>query len=143
MSIRSITKCHQQRHSLHCIPLESAPSAPPIIRSDCKNNPGPIVFAVHGTRGMRLLKLVIAFCSIVIGWSFIPLRYGCFFHSSSVSNSAPIIGSQKAIWHIRPIPYTVTSLAPSFFRAAILIWVCRKIIFCCKISLFFWNCKFT
>src|SRR5271165_3338359 len=43
------------------------PSAPPMIRSALRKNPGPIVLAKAGTRVVRLLKLVSAFCSMVSG----------------------------------------------------------------------------
>ena len=88
----------------HCIPRLKMPSAPPIIRSDWRNRPGPTVLARHGTSVVRLLKLVSAFCSMVSGCSFAPRRYGWLLQSSTDWNSRPKWGSQKAIWHILPIP---------------------------------------
>ena len=101
------------------MPRDSAPSHPPMIRSDCRNSPGPIVFARHGTSVVRLRNDVIAFCSIVSGCSFAPTRCVCFFHSSTEANSPANCGSQNAMWHMRPMPNTVTSRAPFAFRAAI------------------------
>ena len=72
-----------------------------------------------GTKVVRLLKLVRAFCSMVSGCRQAPRRCVCFFQSASVANSAAKCGSQKAMWHTRPMPNTVISLAPCFFRSAI------------------------
>ena len=71
---------------------------------------GPMVFAKAGTRVVRLLKLVKAFCSIVSGCSRAPRRWVCFFQSASELNSAAKWGSQKAIWQTRPMPKVVAAL---------------------------------
>ena len=81
----------------HCIPRLNAPSAPPMIRSAPRNSPGPIVLANAGTKVVRLLKLVSAFCSIVSGCSRAPSRCVCAFQSASLLNSAAKCGSQKAM----------------------------------------------
>ena len=81
----------------HCMPRPKVPSAPPRMRSDCRNSPGPIVFANAGTSVVRLRKLVMAFCSIVSGCSFAPSRCVCSFHAASPGNSAAKCGSQKAM----------------------------------------------
>jgi hypothetical protein len=47
-----------------------------------RNSPSPIVFALAGTRVVRLLKLVTAFCSMVRGWSLAATRRVWAFHSS-------------------------------------------------------------
>ena len=77
------------------------------------------MLANAGTSVVRLLKLVRAFCSIVSGCSRAPRRCVCFFHSASLANSAAKCGSQKAMWQTRPMPNTVTSFAPCFFRSPI------------------------
>ena len=63
-----------------------------------------MVLAKAGTRVVRLLKLVMAFCSMVSGCSFAPRRWVCFFHSASLWNSAAKCGSQNAMWNTRPMP---------------------------------------
>src|SRR5439155_473843 len=80
---------------------------------------GLIVLANAGTAVVRLLKLVIAFCSIVSGWSRAPRRCVWRFHSASLSNSAAKCGSQNAMWQTRPMPKIVTSFAPFFLRSPI------------------------
>lgn len=68
--IQGVGSCRSVIHNespCHIIPRPKVPSAPPMILSHPRNNPGPIVLANAGTCVVRLLKLVNAFCSTVSG----------------------------------------------------------------------------